>query len=105
MTDDWDRRTLVCILNKFYTPEVLSVDKYKYSDSGVYFCPPASGRCESPVRTTHVTLCVYVHVMICSLACTHGYAFVHVCLHSLSPLHSCKVHTYSIIYIHTYICI
>ena len=40
MTDDWDRRTLVCILNKFYTPEVLSVDKYKYSDSGVYFCPP-----------------------------------------------------------------
>ena len=40
VTDDWDRRTLVCILNKFYTPEVLSVDKYKYSDSGVYFCPP-----------------------------------------------------------------
>ena len=38
--DDWDRRTLVCILNKFYTPEVLSVDKYKYSDSGVFFCPP-----------------------------------------------------------------
>ena len=35
VTDDWDRRTLVCILNKFYTPEVLSVDKYKYSDSGV----------------------------------------------------------------------
>ena len=40
VTDDWDRRTLVCILNKFYTSEVLSVDKYKYSDSGVYFCPP-----------------------------------------------------------------
>ena len=40
VTDDWDHRTLVCILNKFYTPEVLSVDKYKYSDSGVYFCPP-----------------------------------------------------------------
>ena len=40
VTDDWDRRTLVCILNKFYTPEVLSVDKYKHSDSGVYFCPP-----------------------------------------------------------------
>jgi dynein heavy chain len=40
VTDDWDRRTLVCILNKFYTPEVLSVEKYKYSDSGVYFCPP-----------------------------------------------------------------
>ena len=30
MTDDWDRRTLVCILNKFYTPEVLSVDKLSF---------------------------------------------------------------------------
>ena len=33
VTDDWDRRTLVCILNKFYTPEVLSVAKYKYSET------------------------------------------------------------------------
>ena len=40
VTDDWDRHMLVCIFNKFYTPEVLSVDKYQYPDSGVYFRPP-----------------------------------------------------------------
>ena len=40
MTDDWDRRTLVCILNKFYVEDVLTCDKYMYSNSGIYFCPP-----------------------------------------------------------------
>lgn len=40
VTDDWDRRTLVCILNKFYVEDVLTTDRYTYSSSGVYFCPP-----------------------------------------------------------------
>lgn len=47
MTDDWDRRTLVCILNKFYVEDVLTNDKYTFSSSGTYFCPPVgdvSGR-------------------------------------------------------------
>ena len=40
MTDDWDRRTLVCILNKFYMEDVLATERYTYSSSGIYFCPP-----------------------------------------------------------------
>ena len=40
MTDDWDRRTLVCILNKFYVEDVLATERYTYSSSGIYFCPP-----------------------------------------------------------------
>ena len=40
VTDDWDRRTLVCILNKFYVEDVLATERYTYSSSGIYFCPP-----------------------------------------------------------------
>ena len=39
VTDDWDRRTLVCILEKFYCPEILNVN-YTFSTSGTYYCPP-----------------------------------------------------------------
>ena len=79
MTDDWDRRTLVCILNKFYTPEVLSVDKYQYSDSGVYFCPPVGD-------VSHVYM---------STVC------VRPCNDIMFPyIHSTYIHTY----IHTFVC-
>ena len=40
MTDDWDRRTLVTILNKFFCKNILDEDKYKFSSSGTYHCPP-----------------------------------------------------------------
>ena len=40
MTDDWDRRTLVTILNKFYTEEIVVTEKYSFSESGIYYCPP-----------------------------------------------------------------
>lgn len=40
VTDDWDRRALTCILNKFYNPELIEKDQYHYSASGVYYCPP-----------------------------------------------------------------
>ena len=39
MTDDWDRRTLVTILNKFFRREIVEVDKYSFSSSGTYYCP------------------------------------------------------------------
>lgn len=39
MTDDWDRRTLVTILNKFYCDDIVKTDKYQFSSSGTYYCP------------------------------------------------------------------
>ena len=35
VTDDWDRRCIMNILNDFYCPEVLS-SEYKFSESGIY---------------------------------------------------------------------
>ena len=35
VTDDWDRRCLMNIVNSFYSPDTLS-DEYKFSESGVY---------------------------------------------------------------------
>ena len=40
VTDDWDRRTLVCILDKFYCADIVEKHGYTFSDSGKYFCPP-----------------------------------------------------------------
>ena len=38
MTDDRDRRTLLTILDKFYSPDILD-EEYKFSPSGNYFAP------------------------------------------------------------------
>lgn len=35
VTDDWDRRCIMSILEDFYKPEVLTPD-FAYSESGVY---------------------------------------------------------------------
>ena len=35
VTDDWDRRCIMNILNDFYRPDVL-VDTHTFSDSGLY---------------------------------------------------------------------
>ncbi|XP_077865268.1 dynein axonemal heavy chain 12 [Saccoglossus kowalevskii] len=40
VTDDRDRRTLLTILDDFYTPAVVNQPKYKFSPSGVYYSPP-----------------------------------------------------------------
>lgn len=39
VTDDWDRRTLNTLLRKFYTPELLESDQYKFEPTGTYFAP------------------------------------------------------------------
>lgn len=39
VTDDKDRRLITVILKDFYCEAAVS-DDYKYSESGVYFCPP-----------------------------------------------------------------
>lgn len=41
VTDDWDRRCMMSILNDFYKPEVLNED-YKFSESGIYKQIPPS---------------------------------------------------------------
>jgi len=39
VTDDWDRRNLICMLRRFYLPAQLD-DGYMYAaDTDVYFCP------------------------------------------------------------------
>ena len=40
VTDDQDRRCLMSILNKYYTPQVLD-DEYTFTPSGTYRAPPA----------------------------------------------------------------
>ena len=39
VTDEWDRRLLKSILNRFYTPNILN-DDYLFSPSGIYKAPP-----------------------------------------------------------------
>lgn len=40
VTDDWDRRTLLTILKKFYCPQIVELEKYDFDESGLYFAPP-----------------------------------------------------------------
>jgi dynein heavy chain len=38
VTDDWDRRCLMSILSKFFTPDILD-DAYRFDGEGVYYAP------------------------------------------------------------------
>lgn len=39
MTDEWDRRTLNTILDRYYRVEVIEVKKYQFDESGIYYIP------------------------------------------------------------------
>jgi len=41
VTDDWDRRNLLAILERYVSPQILDPD-YEFSTSGNYKCPPNS---------------------------------------------------------------
>jgi dynein heavy chain len=40
VTDDWDRRTLMALLQNFYTSAIVDDPGYKFSPSGIYYAPP-----------------------------------------------------------------
>lgn len=40
VTDEWDRRLTMTILGDFYNPHVVTTNKCKLSESGLYTTPP-----------------------------------------------------------------
>lgn len=40
VTDDWDRRTLLTILAKFYCTDIIEKEVYYFDDSKIYYAPP-----------------------------------------------------------------
>lgn len=46
VTDDRDRRTILTILDKFYTPEILD-ETFVFSASGTYYAPDEGEVCFS----------------------------------------------------------
>nr|XP_025044359.1 dynein heavy chain 12, axonemal isoform X2 [Pelodiscus sinensis] len=40
VTDDWDRRLLLTMLDDFYNPDVIKNPRYTFSPSGNYYAPP-----------------------------------------------------------------
>lgn len=39
VTDEWDRRTLHSILDKFYSPSIIEDKNYKFDETGSYQAP------------------------------------------------------------------
>ncbi|XP_015178312.1 PREDICTED: dynein heavy chain 7, axonemal, partial [Polistes dominula] len=39
VTDEWDRRTLITILKKFYCVESITIENYSFDESGIYYVP------------------------------------------------------------------
>lgn len=46
MTDEWDRRTLTTILERFYCVGVIGQKRYLFDPSGIYYVPEVSEHSE-----------------------------------------------------------
>jgi hypothetical protein len=68
VTDDWDRRCLLTILADFYNPDVLEQQRYRYTQSELYYAP-SKGTLEDYVefiKVEHfaIAACCLVHLFI-----------------------------------------
>lgn len=62
VTDDWDRRCLRTMLLDFYNPSICTDPKFKFSPSGLYFCPP-KGKYEDYIEFIKVYIYNYVGLL------------------------------------------
>lgn len=74
VTDDWDRRCIMNILNDFYCPEALG-EEYVFSESDVYH--------QISPETNH-TVSVYQLQTICIMLYLLGRVHVHCTLYSIT---------------------
>uniref|UniRef100_A0A8C3HEC4 Uncharacterized protein n=1 Tax=Chrysemys picta bellii TaxID=8478 RepID=A0A8C3HEC4_CHRPI len=77
VTDDWDRRLLMTMLDDFYNPDIIENPRFTFSPSGNYYAPP-KGTYEDYIEFIKVTLflcTMEAHVIfgLIALASLHKY--------------------------------
>ncbi len=73
VTDERDRRSLMTILTDFYNLNVVDEPKYKFSPSGLYYCPP-KGSYEDYIEFIKVRSKFDIAATSC-LDCAHQLSF------------------------------
>ena len=61
MTDDWDRRTLITLLSKFYNDQILSTT-YRFDESGLYYSPP-DGEVSQSKRSLILQYLLFIYIL------------------------------------------
>jgi len=59
VTDDWDRRTLITILKKFYCPKIVN------DESGLYFTPPDGNVSCLVTNQVHLLYLLFSNCLFC----------------------------------------
>ena len=68
VTDDWDRRCLLTMLADFYNPDVLEQQRYRFTQSELYYAPP-KGTLEEYVEFIRVNITLTIHSYSCTSLC------------------------------------